>query len=247
MAADNTRGSEGLSRRRFLKLAGGSVGGAIVIAACGADETDPAPQTTAAATPTSEAPDTTQAPTTETSAAAAADGTTTTAAAGEAPATTAAAVEETTTTTRAIERGLPEIEGHIVITDPAQYPTSFNESPEMAARVAAGELPPVSERVPKNPLVVEPVHEIGTYGGRELRRVDISTVNDRQNDNRYNGGTDNLIYWDYLHKELIPNIAEGFDVDGDGRMSFDGEAGMQQLEAHLYLLLEGEALPRELR
>ena len=42
-------------------------------------------------------------------------------------------------------------------------------------------------------------------------------------------------------------IAEGFDGDGDGRMAFDGEAGMQQLEAHLYLLLEGEALPRELR
>ena len=48
-------------------------------------------------------------------------------------------------------------------------------------------------------------------------------------------------------RALTYQIAEGFDVDGDGRMSFDGEAGMQQLEAHLYLLLEGEALPRELR
>lgn len=48
-------------------------------------------------------------------------------------------------------------------------------------------------------------------------------------------------------RALAYQIAEGFDVDGDGRLSFDGEAGMQQLEAHLYLLLEGEALPRELR
>ena len=48
-------------------------------------------------------------------------------------------------------------------------------------------------------------------------------------------------------RTLAYQIAEGFDVDGDGRMSFDGEAGMQQLEAHLYLLLEGESLPRELR
>ena len=46
-------------------------------------------------------------------------------------------------------------------------------------------------------------------------------------------------------RALTCQIAEGFD--GDGRMSFDGEAGMQQLEAYLYLLLEGESLPRELR
>ena len=149
MADDKHQGREGVSRRRFLKLAGGSVGGAIVIAACGADD-EPAPQTTAAPTQTTAAP-TTQAATTETTAAAPADTPTTTAAAGETPTTTAAVVEETTTTTRAIERGLPEIEGHIVITDPAQYPTTFNESPEMAARVAAGELPPVDQRVPRKP------------------------------------------------------------------------------------------------
>ena len=46
---------------------------------------------------------------------------------------------------------------------------------------------------------------------------------------------------------LSYQIAEGFDVDGDGQLALDGEAGMQQLEAHLYLLLEGESLPRELR
>ena len=48
-------------------------------------------------------------------------------------------------------------------------------------------------------------------------------------------------------RALAYQIAEGFDVDSDGEVAFDGEAGMQQLEAHLYLLLEGESLPRELR
>ena len=48
-------------------------------------------------------------------------------------------------------------------------------------------------------------------------------------------------------RTLAYQVAEGFDVDGDGELAFDGEAGMQQLEAHLYLLLEGESLPRELR
>jgi hypothetical protein len=39
-------------------------------------------------------------------------------------------------------------------------------------------------------------------------------------------------------------IAEGGDADGDGSVSLDTEAGLQQLEAHVYLMLEGEGLPR---
>lgn len=46
---------------------------------------------------------------------------------------------------------------------------------------------------------------------------------------------------------LAYQITEGHDLDADGQLSFDGEAGMQQLEAHLYLLLEGEGLARGLR
>ncbi len=46
---------------------------------------------------------------------------------------------------------------------------------------------------------------------------------------------------------LAYHVAGGRDVNGDGEMSLDGDAGIQQMEAHLYLLLEGEALPRELR
>jgi len=42
-------------------------------------------------------------------------------------------------------------------------------------------------------------------------------------------------------------LAEGADLDGDGDVALDGEAGLQQLEAHLYLLLEGEGLARVIR
>ena len=45
-----------------------------------------------------------------------------------------------------------------------------NEAPMLAAKVAAGELLPVAERLPENPLVAEPVHQIGNYGGT-LRRA----------------------------------------------------------------------------
>ena len=43
---------------------------------------------------------------------------------------------------------------------------------------------------------------------------------------------------------LMYRIAEGGDTDGDGDLALDGEAGLQQLEAHTYLMLEGERLPR---
>jgi len=42
----------------------------------------------------------------------------------------------------------------------------FNESPMLRTKVAAGELPPVEQRLPENPLVVEPWEEIGRYGGK---------------------------------------------------------------------------------
>lgn len=43
--------------------------------------------------------------------------------------------------------------------------TSFNQSPMLDALVASGELPPVQERLPDDPIVVDPIDEIGTYGG----------------------------------------------------------------------------------
>ena len=43
--------------------------------------------------------------------------------------------------------------------------TSFGEAPMLAARVAEGTLPPVEERLPDNPLVMEPWEEVGSYGG----------------------------------------------------------------------------------
>lgn len=42
---------------------------------------------------------------------------------------------------------------------------TYTEAPMLAERVAAGELPPVEERLPENPLVVEPIDSIGEYGG----------------------------------------------------------------------------------
>ncbi|MFC7625909.1 ABC transporter substrate-binding protein [Microlunatus sp. GCM10028923] len=39
------------------------------------------------------------------------------------------------------------------------------EAPSLAAQVEAGKLPPVAERMPEQPLVVEPIESVGRYGG----------------------------------------------------------------------------------
>ncbi len=51
---------------------------------------------------------------------------------------------------------------------------TYQEAPMLAAMVEAGELPPVAERLPSNPLVVEPFDSIGTYSAGPIRMMDVS-------------------------------------------------------------------------
>jgi peptide/nickel transport system substrate-binding protein len=46
--------------------------------------------------------------------------------------------------------------------------TEFHESPLLAREVAAGKLPPVRKRLPDDSIVVEPLKEIGRYGGTAI-------------------------------------------------------------------------------
>ncbi|MBN2311666.1 MAG: hypothetical protein JXR94_21995, partial [Candidatus Hydrogenedentes bacterium] len=46
---------------------------------------------------------------------------------------------------------------------------AFRQAPLFDAPVAAGELPPVAERLPENPLVIEPPEQCGPYGGTWAR------------------------------------------------------------------------------
>ena len=43
--------------------------------------------------------------------------------------------------------------------------SSAREAPEFVKLVAEGKLPPLNERLPKNPLVVTPYERVGVYGG----------------------------------------------------------------------------------
>src|SRR5215510_16061059 len=51
-----------------------------------------------------------------------------------------------------------KLEGPEVVADPATFPKSLKEAPQLAELVKAGKLPPVQERVSQDPLVIKPVH-----------------------------------------------------------------------------------------
>jgi peptide/nickel transport system substrate-binding protein len=88
------------------------------------------------------------------------------------------------------------------------------QAPMLDEMVASGELPPLEERLPENPLVVEPVDSIGVYGGtwRSALRGGL--------DNAWIGRTvayDGLVRYDREWKEIIPNLAESWEVSEDAR------------------------------
>jgi peptide/nickel transport system substrate-binding protein len=110
--------------------------------------------------------------------------------------------------------GLPDIESAELVTDSSEFPTSFNERPEFAEMVAAGTLPPVAERIGEDPLVLRPLNDIGVYGGT-IRRAYLG-VSDAKNASFFCSGPDTLLYWDRTRRDVIPNVAKGYELSDDG-------------------------------
>src|SRR6266571_17700 len=107
-----------------------------------------------------------------------------------------------------------KLEGAEVVTDPAQFPKSFKEAPQLAELVKAGKLPPVQERIGQDPLVVRPLREIGKYGGTWRRGF--TGPFDTSNGHRV-AQNDKLLYYDYTGTKLVPNIAKAWKVSRDGK------------------------------
>lgn len=90
-------------------------------------------------------------------------------------------------------------------------PSSFQEAPMLADMVASGDLPPVEERLPAEPLVIEPSEMIGQYGGT-LRRA-FTGPGDKQNIERWNN--DHHIFWNTGATELRPRIMKAWESSDD--------------------------------
>ena len=107
---------------------------------------------------------------------------------------------------------------------------SYNESPMLADRVAAGDLPPVAERLPVNPAVVEPAEGIGQFGGEYLGIFGGSRLAEFR---QY--GYENLVRWNVEGTEVIPNIAESWEVSGDGTTyTFNLREGLRWSDGELF-------------
>ena len=87
----------------------------------------------------------------------------------------------------------------------------YNEAPMLAAMVKAGNLPPVEQRLPKEPLVVTPIDGIGKYGGT-LRHAD--------GDSRYAWSTvtlrtSGLFRYNFANSEVILDMAKSYNFTRD--------------------------------
>ena len=95
----------------------------------------------------------------------------------------------------------------------SQSASMEKEAPELAQLVKEGKLPPLSERLPKDPLVVTPYERVGVYGGTwRLAMVggNLSHMN------RYQF-YENLVRWSPGWNEVVPNIASRWEISPDSR------------------------------
>lgn len=88
---------------------------------------------------------------------------------------------------------------------------TYSEAPQLAELVKQGQLPSVDQRLPENPLVVEPIESIGQYGG-ELRLLGLK--NDRGHRMRMLK-YDNLFNFNRHYTGIEPNLATGYTVNDD--------------------------------
>lgn len=96
---------------------------------------------------------------------------------------------------------------------PAESGQKFHEAPMLQAQVAAGQLPPVSQRLPEDPLVIHPAEQMGPYGGTWKRlassRIDLNFIR--------NATCERLVKWGPMNRQILPNLAKRWRVEDDSR------------------------------
>jgi peptide/nickel transport system substrate-binding protein len=103
---------------------------------------------------------------------------------------------------------------HRVAEWPASQGRNFHESPKLKKIVDRGDLPPVVDRLPVDPLVIVPPQQIGPYGGTWTRLAngpkDIGVVESRFS---YDG----LVRWGPMANTILPNLATHWTVEDNAK------------------------------
>ncbi len=90
---------------------------------------------------------------------------------------------------------------------------SPNQAPAFQEMVANGSLPPLADRLPAEPLVIEPVEAIGNYGG--VWRAGLRGGSDNAWIYR-TVAYDQMTSWERDWSGVRPNVAKSWDVSEDG-------------------------------
>lgn len=90
--------------------------------------------------------------------------------------------------------------------------SGYTEAPQLKAMVDAGTLPPVAERLPLEPLVIQPAEEIGVYGGQFIDSWGGGNVADMRH-----FGYEPLVRWSVDGSKVVPGIAKSWDVSADAK------------------------------
>lgn len=90
----------------------------------------------------------------------------------------------------------------------------YNEAPMLADLVKQKKLPTVEQRLPKNPVVIEPWEETGQYGGTWRRCW--TGLADRVGPTKIAAYV-RLVRLDYTGTKLLPDIAEKWTISKDGK------------------------------
>ncbi len=117
-------------------------------------------------------------------------------------------------------------------TAPASAPARYAEAPALADMVKAGTLPPVEERLPKDPRVDAVVEEIGQYGGIWHRGAvgvnDVGIIS-----SRFTG--EPFMRFSLDVTSLIPNVVKAYEINDDAsEFTFHLREGMKWSDGEPY-------------
>ena len=125
-----------------------------------------------------------------------------------------------TPTSQTVEKQVPvtvEVEKAVPVTVEVQKvvevtPEVAREAPMLAELVKGGKLPPVAERLPEKPLVIEPVDSLGEYGGSLYTAIRGAA---EESYLRTSFWYDHLVKWNREGNQVIPNLAESWEASPD--------------------------------
>lgn len=96
---------------------------------------------------------------------------------------------------------------------PGAGASDAKEAPALAAQVKAGKLPPLAERLPAKPMMLEPLNEKGQYGGI----LQYGAIDRNFAANTYLTWTSLVEWTPTVPPEPGPALAESWEVENEGR------------------------------